>query len=94
MNLELPLELQKIICNGSLEIFYDKLENPYKYTYKWPGMQSYYSDGSWGGSGVAGREGIWWDLDNLREDEMKAIYGEATVSVSEKVEINFWHEKV
>ena len=60
-------------------IFYDKLENPYKYTYKWPGMQSYYSDGSWGGSGVAGREGIWWDFDNLSEDEMKAIYGETTV---------------
>ena len=23
-------------------VFYDKLENPYKYTYKWPGLQSYW----------------------------------------------------
>ena len=74
-------------------VFYDKLENPYKYTYKWPGMQSYYSDGTWGGPGVAGREGIWWDLDNLREDEMKAIYGEATVSVSEKLKLTFGMRK-
>ena len=54
-------------------VFYDKLENPYKYTYKWPGMQSYYSDGTWGGTGTAGREGIWWEAVNLREDETKAI---------------------
>jgi len=66
-------------------VFYDNLENPYQYTYKWPGMMGYYSDGTWGGTGTAGREGIWWDLDNLREDEVKAIYGEATFAISEKL---------
>ena len=35
-------------------IFYDNLENPYQYTYKWPGMMGYYSDGTWGGTGTAG----------------------------------------
>ena len=68
-------------------VFYDKLENPYQYTYKWPGLQSYYSNGVWGGTGIAGREGIWWDLDNLREDEVKAIYGEATFALTEKMRL-------
>tara|TARA_Y100001970_G_scaffold180262_2_gene219490 strand:- start:16100 stop:18451 length:2352 start_codon:yes stop_codon:yes gene_type:complete len=68
-------------------IFYDKLENPYKYTYKWPGMQSYYSDGTWGGTGTSGREGIWWEADNLREDETKAVYGEAIISLNNRTSL-------
>ena len=68
-------------------VFYDKLENPYKYTYLWPGMQSYYSDGSWGGTGISGREGIWWEADNIREDETKAIYGEAIIALDENTNL-------
>jgi len=68
-------------------VFYDKLENPYKYTYLWPGMQSYYSDGSWGGTGISGREGIWWEADNIREDETKAIYGEAIIALDENTDL-------
>ena len=68
-------------------VFYDKLENPYKYTYKWPGLQSYYSSGAFGGTGIPGREGIWWEADNLREDETKAIYGEATYALTDKTAI-------
>ena len=68
-------------------VFYDKLENPYKYTYLWPGMQSYYSDGSWGGTGISGREGIWWEADNIREDETKAIYGEAIIALNENTDL-------
>ena len=68
-------------------VFYDKLENPYKYSYLWPGMQSYYSDGSWGGTGVSGREGIWWEADNIREDETKAIYGEAIIALDENTNL-------
>lgn len=68
-------------------VFYDKLENPYKYTYLWPGMQSYYSDGTWGGTGLQGREGIWWEADNLREDETKAIYGEAIISLNDSTSL-------
>jgi outer membrane receptor protein involved in Fe transport len=68
-------------------VFYDKLENPYKYTYLWPGLQSYYSDGSWGGTGISGREGIWWEADNIREDETKAIYGEAIISLNENTDL-------
>ena len=68
-------------------VFYDKLENPYKYTYLWPGMQSYYSDGTWGGTGISGREGIWWEADNIREDETKAIYGEAIIALDENTDL-------
>jgi len=68
-------------------IFYDNLENPYKYTYKWPGMQSYYSDGTFNGTGTPGREGIWWEADNLREDETKAIYGEMTYALNAKMDL-------
>ena len=68
-------------------VFYDKLENPYKYTYKWPGLQSYWSDGRFGGTGISGREGIWWEADNLREDETKAIYGEAIISLNDRTDL-------
>jgi outer membrane receptor protein involved in Fe transport len=50
-------------------------------------MQSYYSDGTWNGTGIAGREGIWWEADNLREDETKAIYGEMTYALTDKTAI-------
>ena len=78
-------------------VFYDKLENPYKYTYLFPGLQDYYTTSrngwydtsTWNGGGdlPASRAGIWWDLDNIREDEMKAIYGEATFAVTDKTKI-------
>ena len=68
-------------------VFYDKLENPYQYTYKWPGLQDEWSNGSFGGTGIAGREGIWWDADNLREDETKAVYGEAIISLNDNTDL-------
>ena len=68
-------------------VFYDKLENPYKYTYKWPGLQSYHSDGSWAGLSPTGRTGIWWEADNLREDETKAVYGEAIIALNERTDL-------
>ena len=95
-SLDMERETHELRFNGGEEgdrlqwligVFYDKLENPYKYTYKWPGMQSYYSDGTWNGTGIAGREGIWWEADNLREDETKAIYGEMTYALTDKTAI-------
>ena len=95
-SLNMERETHELRFNGGEEgdrlqwligVFYDKLENPYKYTYKWPGMQSYYSDGTWNGTGIAGREGIWWEADNLREDETKAIYGEMTYALTDKTAI-------
>ena len=95
-SLNMERETHELRFNGGEEgdrlqwligVFYDKLENPYKYTYKWPGMQSYYSDGTWNGPGIAGREGIWWEADNLREDETKAIYGEMTYALTDKTAI-------
>ena len=35
----------------------------------------------------AGREGIWWDADNLREDETKAVYGEAIISLNDNTDL-------
>ncbi len=95
-SLDMERETHELRFNGGEEgdrlqwligVFYDKLENPYKYTYKWPGMQSYHSDGTWNGTGIAGREGIWWEADNLREDETKAIYGEMTYALTDKTAI-------
>ena len=63
------------------------MENPYQYTYKWPGLQDEWSNGSFGGTGIAGREGIWWDADNLRVDETKAVYGEAIISLNDNTDL-------
>ena len=72
-----------------LGIFYDNVENPYKYTYLWPGLQSYYLTSTWNGGGDLGnsRAGIWWDLDNVRKDEKRAVYGELTYAMDDKTKL-------
>ena len=39
------------------------------------------------GTSIAGREGIWWDADNLRKDETKAVCGEAIVSLNDNTDL-------
>ena len=33
-----------------------------------------FEDSGYHTTGITGREGIWWDADNLRKDETKAVY--------------------
>ena len=72
-----------------LGVFYDKVENPYKYTYLWPGLQSYYLTNTWNGGGNLGnsRAGIWWDLDNIRKDDKRAVYGELIFTLDDKTKL-------